>query len=390
MRSVYLDHAATTPVHPEVLEAMLPYFGPDFGNASSVHGFGRKGRMAIDRAREIIAKAIGAQVNEIYFTSGGTEADNLALTGVAAALSSKGRHIITTAIEHPAILDTCAYLQRTGCRVTYLPVNAQGLLDPEDVRRAIDDDTVLVSIGHANNEVGVVQPMAEIGAIVKEKGVYLHTDAVQSFTVLPIDVNKMQVDLLSLSGHKIYGPKGVGALYVRRGTRLWPLLHGGGQERKLRPGTENVPAIVGLGKATELALAKAATRVERITALRERLIAGLVAMPHVTLNGHPHRRLPGNVNVSVKYVEGESLILALDLKGVAVSSGSACTSGSLEPSHVLMAMGLDHLQAHGSLRLTLGRENTEEDVDYTLEAFRAVVERLRAMSPLYNKLEREE
>lgn len=386
MRSVYLDHAATTPVHPEVIAAMLPYFHPMYGNASSVHGFGRKGRMAIDNARETIAKALGAQHNEIYFTAGGTESDNIALMGVAAALADKGRHIITSRIEHPAVLDACAHLEKQGYELTYLPVDAEGFVNPSDVNAAIRPDTILISIGHANNEMGVIQPIAEIGAIAKARGVYFHTDAVQSFGTLPINVDDLHVDLLSLSGHKIYGPKGIGALYVRRGTRVRPIQFGGGQERKLRPGTENVPGIVGLAKAVELAMAEREARVEHITRLRDKLIAGLIAVPEVTLNGHPEKRLPGNVNISVKYVEGESLILSLDLRGIAVSSGSACTSGSLDPSHVLMAMGLDHLQAHGSLRLTLGRDTSEADIDYVLEVFPEVVDRLRAMSPLYNRL----
>lgn len=390
MRSIYLDHAATTPVHPEVLATMLRYFNPLYGNASSVHGFGRQGRMALDRARETVAKAIGAEPNEIYFTSGGTESDNIALMGVAEARRDKGRHIITSSIEHHAILDTCAHLEKEGFEVTYLPVNADGLVSLTDVNAAIRPDTILISIGHANNEVGTVQPLAEIGAIAKAHGVYLHTDAVQSFGTLPIDVNEMKIDLLSLSGHKIYGPKGIGALYVRRGTRVNPIQHGGGQERKLRPGTENVPGIVGLAKAVELAMQEMATRAEHMTHLRDKLIAGLMTVPEVKLNGHAEQRLPGNVNVSVKYVEGESLILSLDLRGIAVSSGSACTSGSLDPSHVLLAMGLDHLQAHGSLRLTLGRDTSESDIDYVIEVFPEVVEKLRAMSPLYNRLEREE
>ena len=390
MRSIYLDHAATTPVQPEVLAAMLQYFRPLYGNASSVHGFGRQARIAIDKARETVAKAIGAQPNEIYFTSGGTESDNIALMGVAEAQRDKGRHIITSSIEHHAILDTCAYLEKAGFEVTYLPVNADGLVSLTDVNAAIRPDTILISIGHANNEVGTIQPIAEIGAIAKAHGVYLHTDAVQSFGTLPIDVNEMQIDLLSLSGHKIYGPKGIGALYVRRGTRVHPIQHGGGQERKLRPGTENVPGIVGLAKAVELAMQEMAARTEHMTRLRDKLIAGLMAVPEVKLNGHPEKRLPGNVNVSVKYVEGESLILSLDLRGIAVSSGSACTSGSLDPSHVLIAMGLDHLQAHGSLRLTLGRDTSEADIDYVIEVFPQVVEKLRAMSPLYNRLEKEE
>lgn len=390
MRSVYLDHAATTPVLPEVIEAMMPYFNPNFGNASSVHGFGRQGLIAIDKARKIVADAIGARPQEIYFTSGGTEADNIALMGVAEALRDKGRHIITSRIEHPAILDTCAYLEKNGYEVTYIQVDAQGLINPADVDAAIRPDTILISIGHANNEMGAIQDIAKIGTIAKAHKVYLHTDAVQSFGTIPINVDELQVDLLSLSGHKIYGPKGVGALYVRRGVRVRPLGHGGGQERKLRPGTENVPGIVGLGKATELALLDMGARAEHLAKLRNKLIAGLTSVPDVTLNGSAEQRLPGNVNVSVTYVEGESLILALDLRGIAVSSGSACTSGSLEPSHVLTSMGLDHLQAHGSLRLTLGRDTNEADIDYVISAFQEVVKRLRDMSPLYHKLEREE
>ncbi len=390
MRSVYLDHAATTPVHPEVIAAMLRYFNPLYGNASSVHSFGRDARMAIDNAREIVAKAMGAQPNEIFFTSGGTESDNIAIIGTALARQAKGRHIITTAIEHHAVLNACAYLEKQGFEVTYLPVDAYGLVNPSDVNAAIRPDTILISIGHANNEVGTIQPLAEIGAIAKAHKVLLHTDAVQSFGSIPVDVNDLQVDLLSLSGHKIYGPKGIGALYVRRGARPQAIQFGGGQERKLRPGTENVPGIVGLAKAVELAMQEREERNEHISRLRDKLIAGLLTVPEVTLNGHPEQRLPGNVNISVKYVEGESLILSLDLKGIAVSSGSACTSGSLDPSHVLTAMGLSHEEAHGSLRLTLGRDNTEADIDYVLEVFPEIVDRLRAMSPLYNKLDREE
>lgn len=384
MRSVYMDHAATTPVHPEVIAAMLTYFHPNFGNASSVHGFGRKARIAVDQVRETVAKAIGADPKEIYFTSGGTESDNIAIQGVARALGDRGKHIITSGIEHHAVLDTCEYLQTQGFEVTYLPVDQYGMVDPADVERAIRPDTILISIMHANNEMGTVQPIAKIGAIAKAKGVLLHTDAVQTMGSLPINVDQLNVDMLSFSAHKIYGPKGIGVLYVRRGTRVKPVQFGGGQERKLRTGTENVPGIVGLGKAVELAMQEMDARTEHLNKLREKLVAGLTAIPDVTLNGHPTERLPGNVNISVKYVEGESLILSLDMKGIAVSSGSACTSGSLEPSHVLLCMGLDHMQAHGSLRLTLGRDNTEADVDYVLGVFPEIVERLRSMSPLYN------
>ncbi|MGI6344653.1 MAG: cysteine desulfurase NifS [Bacillota bacterium] len=385
MRTVYLDHAATTPVHPEVVAAMLPYFQPEYGNASSVHGHGRRARMAVDRAREIVAEALGAEPREIYFTSGGTESSNIAIIGVARALQEKGKHIITSQIEHHAVLDTCAWLETQGYQVTYLPVDEYGRVSVADVEAAIRPDTILISIMHANNEVGTIQPIADIGRVARVRGVYLHTDAVQSLGNVPVKVDELGVNLLSLSGHKIYGPKGIGVLYVRRGTKIKPVQFGGGQERKLRPGTENVPGIVGLGKAVELLMNEGEERRAHLTQLRDRLIQGLTAVPAVTLNGHPTERLPGNVNISVQYVEGESLILSLDMKGIAVSSGSACTSGSLEPSHVLLAMGLNHEQAHGSLRLTLGRDNTESDIDWVIEVFPEIVDRLRRMSPLYNR-----
>ncbi len=384
MRSVYLDHAATTPVHPEVLGAMLPYFSGDFGNASSVHHFGRKVRIAVDQARATVAEAIGAKPQEIYFTSGGTEADNIAILGTVRQLADKGKHIITSGIEHHAVLETCQALEKQGYDVTYLPVDASGVVRVQDVEAAIRPDTILITIMHANNEIGTIQPIAEIGALAKANGIVMHTDAVQSLGSLPVNVDDLQVDLLSFSAHKIYGPKGIGALYVRRGTRLKPIWYGGGQERKLRTGTENVPGIIGLAKAVELAVQERDARNAHLKKLQSKLIAGLTSLPDITLNGHPEQRLPGNVNISVKYVEGESLILSLDMKGIAVSSGSACTSGSLEPSHVLLCMGLDHLQAHGSLRLTLGRDNTEEDIDYLLSVFPEIVERLRSISPLYN------
>lgn len=385
MRSVYLDHAATTPVHPEVLAAMLPYFSEDFGNASSVHHFGRKTRIAVDQARATLAEAIGALPQEIYFTSGGTEADNIAILGVAKALGAKGKHIITSGIEHHAVLETCEALEKQGFAVTYVPVDQHGLVRVADVEAAIRPDTILITIMHANNEIGTIQPIAAIGALAKSRGILMHTDAVQSMGSLRVKVDELQVDMLSFSAHKIYGPKGAGALYVRRGTRVKPIWFGGSQERKLRTGTENVPGIIGLAKAVELAVQEMDQRNAHLRLLRDKLVAGLTSVPDVTLNGHAEQRLPGNVNISVKYVEGESLILSLDMKGIAVSSGSACTSGSLEPSHVLLCMGLDHLQAHGSLRLTLGRDNTEEDIDYVLEVFPGIVERLRAMSPLYQR-----
>lgn len=385
MRKVYLDHAATTPVHPEVIAAMLPYFHNSFGNPSSVHSFGRESRKAVDEAREKVAKAIGADVREIFFTSGGTEADNIAIQGVALARKDAGRHIITSAIEHHAVLDTCHFLESQGFEVTYLPVDADGLVRVEDLAGAIRPDTILISIMQANNEMGAIQPIKEMAAIAREKRITFHTDAVQSVGSIPVDVKDLGVDLLSLSAHKFYGPKGVGVLYIRKGTKIKPLHHGGGQERKYRPGTENHVGIVGLAKAIELATTGLKDKQERLQQLRDKLIEGVLSIPEVKLNGHPKKRLPGNVNVSIRYIEGESLILSLDMKGIASSSGSACTSGSLDPSHVLLAMGLSHEEAHGSLRLTLGLDNTEEDVQYVLSVLPEIVERLRKMSPLYNK-----
>ncbi|MBT9133614.1 MAG: Cysteine desulfurase IscS [Firmicutes bacterium] len=385
MRKVYLDHAATTPVHPEVIAAMLPYFHNYFGNPSSVHSFGRDSRKAVDEAREKVAKAIGADPREVFFTSGGTESDNIAIQGVALARKQNGRHIITSKIEHHATLDTCHFLESQGYEVTYLPVDENGLVRVTDFEAALRPDTILASIMHANNEMGAIQPIKEMAAIARAKKVTFHTDAVQTVGSIPVDVKELGVDMLSLSAHKFYGPKGIGVLYIKKGTRVKPLYHGGSQERKYRPGTENHVGIVGLAKALELATESLKSRQAHIQVLRDKLIAGLVALPEVELNGHPTQRLPGNVNVSVRYVEGESLILSLDMQGVAVSSGSACTSGSLEPSHVLLAMGLTHEQAHGSLRLTLGIDNTQEDVDYVLSVMPGIVERLRQMSPLYNK-----
>lgn len=385
-RRVYLDHGATTPVAQEVVEAMIPVFTETFGNASSIHGFGREARKLADAAREQVAKAIGATAQEIYFTAGGTEADNLAIVGVAEALGEKkGKHIITTCIEHHAIGETFEHLEKKGFATTVLPVDEHGMVNPADVEKAIRPDTILVSIMHGNNEIGTIQPIAEIGKICKDKGVYLHSDAVQTVGHIPVDVNELGVNLLSMAAHKFYGPKGIGALYVRKGTRIKNIVHGGAQERKLRPGTENVPGIVGMGKAIEIAVRDMDKNNAHLNTLRERLIEGILKIPDTRLNGHPSKRLPGNVNVSIEYIEGESLLLSLDMKGIAASSGSACTSGSLEPSHVLMAIGLSHQTAHGSLRLTIGHENTVEDVDYVLEVLPTIVERLRAMSPIYNK-----
>lgn len=384
MKTIYLDHAATTAVDPRVVEEMLPVFTEVYGNASSMHHVGQAARKLVEEARIKVAAAIGANPGEIYFTSGGTEADNLAVIGVAEAMAArKGKHLITTNIEHHAIFNSFAWLKENGYDITELPVDQYGRVNPNDVEKAIRPDTILVSIMHANNEIGTIQPIAEIGQICKKHGVYFHVDAVQTVGHLPIDVNEMQIDLLSMSAHKFYGPKGVGALYLRRGVRIKSHLHGGEQEKGLRPGTENVPGIVGLGKAIEIAVAGMEEENVREIYLRDKLIAGLLKIPDVRLNGHPTQRLSSNVNVSISYIEGESILLSLDLKGICASSGSACASGSLEPSHVLLAIGLDHPTAHGSLRLTLGRENTEEDVDYVLQVLPEIVRRLRKMSPIY-------
>jgi len=383
MRRIYLDHAATTPTRPEVVKAMLPYFTDAFGNASSIYSYGREARGAVEEARTKVAELIGARSEEIIFTSGGTEADNYALEGVAYANERKGSHIITTSIEHHAVLEVCKFLEKRGFRLTYLPVDKYGLVDPDDVKRAITDKTILISVMHANNEVGTIEPVEEIGKIAREAGVCFHTDAVQTMGHIPVNVDKLKVDLLAISGHKLYGPKGVGALYVRKGTRLVSFMHGGEQEKRRRAGTESVPAIVGLGKAVELAGQEMGEEAERLAYIRDKLIKGLVEkIDHIRLNGHPTRRLPNNVNVSVDFVEGESLLLNLDLEGVCASTGSACSSASLEPSHVLLALGLPAEQAHSSLRFTLGRENTEADVERVLEVLPEIVARLRAMSPL--------
>lgn len=383
MRRVYLDHAATTAVHPKVLETMLPYLRNQFGNPSSIYSWGREAKAATENARAQVAALINAEPAEIVFTSSGTEADNFALTGVAAALGQRGRHIITSTIEHHAILHTAEELERNGFQVTYLPVDADGLVDPETLKQALTPETILVSIMFANNEIGTIEPIAELAQITKEHGALFHTDAVQAVGNIPIDVKELGVDLLSLSGHKVYGPKGIGALYVRRGTKIRPLIHGGAQERKFRAGTENVPGIVGLGKAAELAKLELPERRAHLTGLRDYLIDGVLSsIDYVRLNGHRTLRLPGNANFSFEFVEGESLLLSLDLAGIAASSGSACTSGSLDPSHVLLAIGLSHEVAHGSLRLTIGRENTKEDMDLVLSVLPNIVRRLRAMSPL--------
>ena len=379
MRRIYLDNAATTAVSPEVLEAMLPYFTQVWGNASSIHGFGRESKRAIETARRQVMKALNAAApQEIYFTAGGTESDNWAIKAVALAKGSG--HIITTAIEHHAVLHTCQWLEKRGFQVTYLPVDEYGRVTAAQVEKALRPDTILVSVMAANNEVGTIQPIAEIGALCRARGVLFHTDAVQAVGALPIDVQAMNIDLLSLSGHKLHGPKGVGALYVRKGVKLDSYLHGGAQERGFRAGTENVPAIVGLGKAIEIAQANLAENAARMTALRQRLIDGLMArVPGTRLNGHPTERLPGNANLSFDKVEGEALLLRLDLVGVAGSSGSACTSGTLDPSHVLLALGLTQAQANGALRLTIGTDTTEEEIDRVLDILPPIVADLRRM-----------
>jgi len=387
MKRIYLDHSATTPVDPQVAELMTVYFTEYYGNPSSVHFFGRQVHKAIDEAREQVASLIGANPSEITFTSGGTEADNLAIQGVARTSVKKGTHLITSAIEHHAVLDTFKYLAKNGYEITIVPVDEEGLVSVQDIEKAIRPDTILISIMHANNEVGSIQPVAEIGRIAREKGVLFHVDAVQSLGKLPIDVNQMNVDLLTISSHKIYGPKGVGALYIRKGVRISPLVFGGSQERKVRSGTENAPGIIGFGKACELAGQRMADENIELIRLRDKLFDGILAgIDHVKVNGpRGAKRLPNNVNISVNFIEGESLLLSLDLVGIAGSSGSACTSGSLDPSHVLLAMGLSHEVAHGSLRLSLGRQNTDEEIDYVLQELPKIVKRLREMSPLYHK-----
>ena len=384
MKRIYLDYAATTPTDPEVVKAMLPHFTEGFGNPSSIHSYGQEAKGAIVEARAKVADLIGAQDEEIVFTSGGTEADNFALKGIAYANESKGNHIITSPIEHHAILETARFLERRGFKVSYLPVDKYGLISPDDVRRAITDKTILISVMHANNEMGTIEPISEIGKIAREAGVYFHTDAVQTVGHIPVDVNKLGADLLSMSAHKLYGPKGIGALYIRKGTKLTPLMHGGEQERRRRASTENVPGIVGFGKAAELARQEMSKEMERLTNLRDRLVKGLLEkIDHIHLNGHPQNRLPNNVNVSVDFVEGESILLNLDLEGIGASTGSACSSSSLEPSYVLLAMGLSHEQAHGSLRFTSGKWTTEDDIERVLEALPRVAAKLRAMSPLF-------
>lgn len=384
---IYMDNAATTPVREEVLADVMPYFREYYGNASSVYAIAKESKKALEKARKQVADAIHAKPEEIYFTAGGSESDNMALRGVAEAMSHKGNHIITTKIEHHAILHTCEYLEKHGFEVTYLDVDEMGKVRIEELEKAIRPETILISVMFANNEIGTIQPIAQIGALAREKGIYFHTDAVQAVGHVPVDVEEMQIDLLSMSGHKLGAPKGIGAIYIRKGVKISPFIFGGAQEKKMRAGTENIPGIVGLGKAAELAVAELEQTREKLTALRDKLIRGILEkIPYSRLNGDPVDRLPGNCNISFAYIEGESMLLLLDALGIAASSGSACTSGSLDPSHVLLAIGLPHEEAHGSLRLTLDRENTEEEVDFVLEKLPGIVQRLREMSPLYEDM----
>ncbi|HVN67766.1 MAG TPA: cysteine desulfurase NifS [Candidatus Sulfotelmatobacter sp.] len=388
----YLDYAATTPADPQVIEAMGPYFAEKYGNPSSIHSFGQETKAAVEKAREQVARLIGSSSEEIVFTSGGTEADNMAIEGVAFANEKKGNHIITSAIEHHAVLECCNFLKKRGFEITVLPVDEFGVVSAESVAKAITPKTILVSIMHANNEIGTIEPIADIAKVVSQQSsvlgrkIYFHADAMQTAGHIPINVDELGVDLLAMSAHKFYGPKGVGALYIRKGVRLIPLLHGGAQENNRRASTENVPGIVGFGVAAGLAVKNMGEENKRLLPLRDKLIKGLTTiMPDVRLNGHPTERLANNVNVSVRYIEGESMLLNLDMLGIAASSGSACTSGSLDPSHVLLAIGLPHEIAHGSLRFTFGKQTTEAEIDYVLAKLPAIVDKLRKMSPLGKK-----
>ena len=388
---VYLDNAATTKTAPEVVEAMLPYFTEYYGNPSSVYSFAAQNKETITKQRDIIAEALGANTNEIYFTAGGSESDNWALKATAEAYKNKGNHIITTKIEHHAILHTCEYLEKEGFEVTYLDVDENGLVRLEDLRAAIQPTTILISIMFANNEIGTIEPMKEIGEIAKEHGILFHTDAVQAFGQVPINVDEYHIDMLSASGHKLNGPKGIGFLYIRKGVKIRSFVHGGGQERKRRAGTENVPGIVGMGAATARAIQTMKERTAKEAELRDYLTSRVLEeIPYTRLNGHSQKRLPNNANFSFRFIEGESLLIMLDMKGICASSGSACTSGSLDPSHVLLAIGLPHEIAHGSLRLTLSEETTREDIDYVVDSLKEIVQNLRNMSPLYEDFVRKE
>ncbi len=386
MKKIYLDHNATTPVHPEVVKEMLPYYTEIYGNASSFHQFGQQARKAVEEAREKVADFIGAKSGEIIFTGGGTEADNFAIKGIAYANQAKGKHIITSSIEHHAVLNSCKYLEKQGFRITYFPVDKYGLINPEDVKKAIEDETIFISIMHANNEMGTIEPIAEVGKIAKEKGIYFHIDAVQSAGKIPLKVDELNVDLVSLSGHKIYGPKGIGVLYIRKGTKIQPLIHGGHHEKNKRAGTENVPGIVGLAKAIEIVRITMEEETVRLTNLRDRLWVRInEKIEDVFLHGHERERLPNTLNLSFEGVEGEAIILDLDMKGIAVSTGSACTSGTLEPSHVLKAMGVNPQVAQGAIRFSLGEDNTQEDIDYVADILSGIISRLRGISPFYKK-----
>lgn len=381
---IYLDNAATTKTAPEAVEAMLPFFSENYGNPSTIYSLGSASKKAVNQARRTIAEAIGAKQEEIYFTAGGSESDNWALKATAEAYEGKGKHIITTKIEHHAVLHTCEYLERRGFEVTYLGVDGDGLVDLEELKSAIRPDTILISVMFANNEIGTIEPIREIGAIAKEKGILFHTDAVQAFGQVPINVDELNIDMLSASGHKLNGPKGIGFLYIRSGLKLRSFIHGGSQERSRRAGTENVPGIVGFGAAVARATRDMAKKTGQELALRDYLIERIEKeIPYCRLNGHRTKRLPGNVNFSFLYIEGESMLIMLDMKGICASSGSACTSGSLDPSHVLLAIGLKHEEAHGSLRMTLSEENTKEEMDFVVDNLKQIVARLRDMSPLY-------
>ncbi|MBO5523981.1 MAG: cysteine desulfurase NifS [Roseburia sp.] len=390
-KTIYLDNAATTQVYPEVLEAMLPYFTEYYGNPSAIYTFAEEGKRAVDKARRTIAEFIHAKTEEIYFTGGGSESDNWALKATAEAYASKGKHIITSTIEHHAVLHTCAYLEKQGFEITYVNVDENGKIKLDELEAAIRPDTILISVMTANNEIGTIQPVAEIGKIAHEHGVLFHTDAVQAFGHIPLDVEEMHIDMLSASGHKMNGPKGVGVMYIRKGVKILSFIHGGAQERKRRAGTHNVPGIVGMGKAAELAKNTMEERSSREIELREHLIERVLKeIPYTRLNGDRTDRLPNNVSFCFRYIEGESLLILLDQAGICGSSGSACTSGSLDPSHVLLAIGLPHEIAHGSLRLTLSEKNTMEEIDYTVEELKKIIERLRGMSPLYEDFVRKQ
>jgi len=387
MKKYYLDNAATTPTDPRVLQAMLPCFTEVYGNPSSLHAFGQTAKHLVEEARKTVASFIEASPEEIIFTSGGTEGNNTVIEGIAHARREKGNHVITSKIEHHSILEPCHFLEKEGFEVTLIPVNEYGLVDPDDVRKAITEKTILISIMHANNEIGTIQPLTEISKIARENGIYFHTDAIQTFGHFPISVNELQIDLLSASAHKLYGPKGIGILYVRKGTRIEPILRGGDQEKRRRASTHNVPGIVGLGKAVELAKEEVVNEIEKLTVLRNMLIDGILTkIEHSRLNGHPSQRLPNNVNISFSYVDGGSMLLKLDMEGIACSTGSACTSSNLEPSHVLSAIGLPLELAHGSLRFSLGRQTTEDNIRYVLEVLPGIISKLRSISPAYKNV----